>query len=155
MRYIIRVLWCIPMVLVALGINQAMLARNMKATWEQGLLAVAAVTEHEQTNRADVNFGYISLLVSLDDGSELAVNEVSLPYTLLPRLVGRDSVAVRVLPGAPQEVVIVELMPTHLNIVLAQIGFCALGTVLFLGGLVIVRRRTNPGELQAESELLD
>ncbi len=140
MRFVIRILWCMPVVLIVLGINQVMVACSLKSTWEEGYETVAVVTEFAQSNRADVNFGYVSLKIPLEGGGELVKEGLSLPYTLLARLAGSDSLEVRVRPGASQDVAIVYLMPTHWHIVLAQIGICILGTVFFFGGILAVRR---------------
>ena len=136
-------MWCVPVVLVALGINQIIVAYSLKSTWEDGYATVATVTQLEQSNRADVNFGYVSLQITLEDGSQLTRDGITVPYTLLPRLAGHDSLEVRVRPGAREEVAFAVLMPTHWHIILAQIGICALGVATFFGVTLAVRRRSD------------
>ncbi len=134
MRFVARAVWGVPVVLAALAANQAKVALDLKSTWENGEKARAEVVVFERSNRADVNYGYVSLRVPLGDGRVLQKKRMSLPHSLLPRLQGADTLEVRIRPGAAQEVVIDSLMPAHWLIAASQMGISALGAILFLGG---------------------
>lgn len=103
---IARILWFVPAVLVFLSINQFKVGLDLRKTIAEGEEAVARVLDYERVDRADVTYGYVSLEVSLADGTTITRNEMPLPYSLLHRLEGEDSLAVYVKPGAAQEIVI-------------------------------------------------
>ena len=64
-RFIARMLWILPAVLLFLTLHQAKVALDLRATWQQGTSAVAEVLHYENSNRVDVTYGYVSLRVSL------------------------------------------------------------------------------------------
>ena len=134
-RIIARILWILPALLFFLTFNQVKVALDLKATWEAGTPATAEVVTFENSNRADVTYGYVSLRVPLADGQVLMKEKMSLPHSLLPRLKGRETLEVRVRPGAAQEVVIVQLMPAHWLIAASQSGISLLGALLFFAGV--------------------
>ena len=110
------------------------MAINLKSTWERGTETTARVTSYENSHRADVNYGFVSLHVLLEDGRILERDRMSLPHSLLPRLEGKSQLAVRVRPGAAQDVVIDDLMPAHWLIAASQFGISLLGgLLLFIG----------------------
>ena len=134
-RVVARVLWFAPLMLLFLTINQAKVALDLRATWVKGTPTTAQVVEYEDSNRADVTYGYVSLQVRLADGSVLNKDKMSLPKTLLPRLQGHEQLDVRVRPGAAQEVVIASLMPVHWVLAASQSGMAFLGMLLFGAGV--------------------
>lgn len=134
-RVIARILWVLPILLLLLAVDQALVATQLKATWEHGDPAQAEVITYEHSNRADVTYGYVSLRVPLADGSVLTKEKMSLPHSLLPRVKGEQSLAVRVRPGAAQEVVIDRLMPAHWLIAASQVGISLFGAVIFWVGV--------------------
>lgn len=103
---IARILWFVPAALIFLSINQFKVGLDLRSTYADGEEAIARVLEYERVDRADVTYGYVSLEVPLSDGSVITRNEMPLPYSLLHRLEGKDSLAVFVRPGAAQEIVI-------------------------------------------------
>ncbi len=134
-RIVARILWILPAILIFLTLNQAKVALDLRATWEEGTPATADVLVFENSNRADVTYGYVSLQVLLPDGQTLTKEKMSLPHSLLPRLEGQETLAVRVRPGAAQEIVIAQLMPTHWLIAASQAGISFLGALLFFAGV--------------------
>ena len=132
---IARILWIIPALLFFLAVNQAKVAVDLRSTWERGTPAMAEVTTFENSNRADVTYGFVSLRVPLEDGCVLTKEKMSLPHSLLPRLQGREALKVRVRVGAAQEIVIDRIMPAHWLIAASQVGISLLGAALFLAGL--------------------
>ncbi len=133
-RFVARVLWIVPVILVVLAINQAMVAWHLRATWDRGQPAMAKVLNFESTNRADVTYGYVDLRVELAGGETITRERMSLPQVMWSRVRGLDSLAVRVRPGAAQEIVIDRLMPGHWLIAASQFGISLLGALLFLTG---------------------
>ncbi len=129
-RIVARVLWVFPVLLLALCIDQAKLACDLQSTWRHGVSATAKVVAWEQSRRADVTYGYISLRVPLAGGGTLVKDRMSLPYSLLPQLEDADSLGVRVQPGAPQDVVVESLMPAHRLIAAAQAGISLAGAMM-------------------------
>ena len=130
-RIIARILWILPAILIFLSLDQAKVALDLRATWEAGTPATAEVLTFENSNRADVTYGYVSLRVSLPDGQALTKEKMSLPHSLLPRLEGQETLDVRVMPGAAQEIVIAQLMPTHWLIAASQAGISLVGALIF------------------------
>ncbi len=130
-RLIARILWILPALLIFLSLNQAKVALDLRATWEAGTPATAEVLTYEYSNRADVTYGYVSLRVPLPDGQALMKEKMSLPHSLLPRLEGQETLAVRVRLGAAQEVVIAQLMPTHWLIAASQAGISLIAALIF------------------------
>lgn len=144
---VLRLFWLIPVVLAYLAANQAKVAWDLNKTWQDGESARAHLVAYERSNRADVTYGYVSLVATLADGTRIEEEKLSLPHSLLPRLEGIDSVEVRVRPGAAQEVVIASIMPAHLWIALSNAGMSLAGVLLFFGVAYAVartrRRRTD------------
>ena len=134
-RLIARVLWLLPALLFFLTFTQVQVALDLRATFEAGVPATGEVVAFDNTNRADVTYGYVSLRVPLADGRVLMKEKMSLPHSLLPRLEGQETVVVRVRPGAAQEVVIAQLMPAHWLIAASQAGISLLGALIFFTGV--------------------
>ena len=133
-RLIARLLWFMPALLFFLTLNQTKVALDLRATWEEGTPATAEVLAFENTNRADVTYGYVSLRIPLPDGQILTKEKMSLPHSLLPRVKNEETLAVRVRPGAAQEVVIASIMPAHWMIAASQAGMSLVGgLILFVG----------------------
>ena len=135
-RVIARLLWLAPTALTLLAVNQAIVAYELRATWTEGQSHTAEVIAWERSNRADVTYGYVSLRVPLAEGDSLVKEKMSLPYTLLPRLEGQETLAVRVREGARQEVVIDRIMPAHWLIAASHVGISLLCAVLLFAGVI-------------------
>ncbi len=141
---VIRLSWLIPVVLAGLAANQAKVAWDLNSTWRNGVSATAQLVAYERSNRADVTYGYVGLVVSLADGTRLEEEKLSLPHSLLPRLEGVDSVEVKVRQGAAQDVVIASIMPAHFWIAISNAGMSLAGILLFLGvAFVLARKRQD------------
>ncbi|MCY4205968.1 MAG: DUF3592 domain-containing protein [Bacteroidetes bacterium] len=127
---IAKFFWGVPVLLIFLAINQGLVAGQLRETWKEGISAIAKVEEFDTTNRADVTYGYIHLLVTLPDGQTIEHEKMSLPQSLWSRVKGQDSLQVLVRPGAPQEIVIEQLMPAHWLIAASQMGISLIGAIL-------------------------
>jgi len=146
--WIARVLWLAPGLLFALGLYLGWSAYRMHRTWQEGMPAVAEITELEISQRVDVTYDYVNLRIRLPDGRVLERNRLSLPHTLAPLLRGRDSVEVRLRPENPEDVVIVELARAQWRMALIQAIMSLLGGVLFAVGVAwwnrLLRRQGDP-----------
>jgi len=129
-RITARIFCVIPLILIGLAVNQGLVAGQLRSTWNQGVSAIAKVEEFETTNRADVTYGYIHLQVALADGQIIERERMSLPQSLWSRVKGQDSLRVLVQPGAPQEIVIEQLMPAQWLIAASQMGISLMGAIL-------------------------
>ena len=129
-QIIARFFWIVPIALIGLSVNQGMVAHQLRSTWNDGVSAIARVENFDTTNRADVTYGYTHLLIILPDGQMIERERMSLPQSLWSRVKGKDSLEVSVQPGAPQEVVIDQLMPAHWLIAASQMGISLMGALL-------------------------
>ncbi len=131
-----RVAWIVPAMLVGLCINQAKVAADLRTTLAEGLAATATVTEYERVDRADVTYGYVNLAVPLPDGSVLSREKMSLPYSLIQEIEGRDSLQVHVLPDGSQTVVIDMVAETQWKIAAIQSGVSLIAALMALAAVV-------------------
>lgn len=115
-RLIARALWIVPALLFLLVPHQAKVAYDLRQTLERGVRATAQITEVHQENRVDVTYDWVSLRVRLPDGRTIEKERMSLPHTLITPLEDKETVEVRVVPGADQEVVITEIASTQWRI---------------------------------------
>lgn len=150
-----RLAWFAPALLLLLTVHQAVTAVQLRGTWLHGEPAVAEVTGFDNTDRVDVTYGYVNLRVELPDGRVIEQNEMSLPYTLIPRVEGEERLEVRVRPEAAQPIVIARLMPAHWLIAATQSAIAFLGALLLGFGVFAWNRylarhgdpaRQQPGE---------
>lgn len=155
-RTIARLLWVCPALLLFLTLNQAKVALDLRTTWERGIPATAEVTAFENSNRADITYGYVSLRIPLGDDTVLTKEQMSLPNSLLPRLEGKEHVDVRVRPGRAQEVVIDALMPAHWLIAASQAGISLLGMLILATGVFwwnrYLQKKGDPARRSHEEE---
>lgn len=133
-RLVARLAWVLPLFFLGLTVHQAKVSFDIRETLNQGELATAEITEVHEENRVDVTFDWVSLRVPLQDGSVLVKEEMALPHSLVPLLKTeddepRESVEVRVDPGADQEVVILSVASTQWRIAAMN---SAIGGVAFL-----------------------
>ena len=119
-RILARVAWLVPFLLVGLCVNQAKVARDLRITLLDGISATARVAAYERVDRADITYGYVSLEVPLPDGSVLTREKMSLPYSLMQEIEGRDQLGVHVLRDAGQTIVIDMVVDTQWKIAAIQ-----------------------------------
>lgn len=133
-RLVARLAWVLPLFFLGLTVHQANVALDIRKTLDRGTLATAEVTEVHEENRVDVTFDWVSLRVPLEDGSVMVKDKLALPHSLVPLLKTeddepRETVDVRVDPGADQEVVILSVASTQWRIAAMN---SAIGGVAFL-----------------------
>lgn len=146
-RIIARILWVLPAILFFLIFHQAYSALEIRKTLVEGEPAIAQVLEFESSSRSEISYDYLSIRVPLADGRVIEKDHMSLPHTLVPVIEGRDELAVRVRPGARQEVVIEEIGSMHwklalMNMAMSLFGFILLSVAIFAWN----RFLTNEGD---------
>ncbi len=139
-RVLARIAWVVPFVLLALGINQVQVALDLRKTLEEGIEAVALVTEYERVDRADVTYGYVSVKIPLPDGSLLSRDKLSLPYSLIQEIEGRDSLSVHVLRDGDQTVVIDAIAQTQWKIASIQSAISLVTALMAIAGVIAWNR---------------
>lgn len=140
MPFISRLLWAVPLILIFLSLNQAKVALDIKHTLENGAETTANVIEMRVNDRVDIPFGYVSLQVPLEDGSELVQEKMSLPYTLIPYVQHQETLDVRVLLGASQQIVISQIASTQWKMAALQSAMCFVGFLMAATGVFIWNR---------------
>lgn len=135
-RLLAKASWLVPAGLLILAVNQANVASDVFETLRDGEAAVATVTEYERIDRADVTYGYVSLLVELQDGSVLTREKMSLPHSLMQQLEGQETLDVRILSDADQNIVIATVASTQWKIAAIQSGISLLAGILALVGVM-------------------
>ncbi|RMH65942.1 MAG: DUF3592 domain-containing protein [Bacteroidetes bacterium] len=152
LRWISRLAWLVPALLLFLAVNQGRVALELRDTLQTGTPVTAEVLDLEVSNRVDVTLDYVSLRIPLPDGGELVREQMALPHSLAPRLEGREEVEVRVQPGAAQDVVITDIAETQWRIAAMNAAMSLFGALLF-GGAVFawnryLARQGDPGYRQ-------
>lgn len=149
-RIAARTAWILPVFFAGLFIHQAIVAYQLQATLTQGELAEAEVLEVHMENRVDVTYDYASLRVELEDGQVITKEKMSLPHSLIQLLENRETVPVRVRPGAAQEMVVADFGATQWRIAALNAAM-ALGAAIVFGiGIFYwnryLRREGEPSE---------
>lgn len=148
--------WLVPILFFALSLHQAKVVYDLHETKVGGTSAVADVLEMHKGNRSDVTLDYVSLRVNLPDGEILTRNKLSLPHGLVPPLLDRKTLEVRVREGASIPIVITEkigptpVVDTQMRIAGIN-GLMSLGAALLFGVGVwfwnrSLRREGDPAE---------
>lgn len=136
LRRVAQVAWIVPILLVALSIHQGKVTYDLRATKTHGVSASADVLEIHKGDRKDVTYDYVSLRVSLPGGETLTRNKLSLPHGLVPPLVERETLQVRVRKEASIPIVITETIgPTP--VVDTQIRIAGLNALMSLGAALL------------------
>lgn len=112
--------------------HQGKVAYDLHSTKTSGLSATAEVLEMHKGNRTDITYDYASLRINLPDGKTLTREKLSLPHGLVPPLMERETLDVRVQEGASIPIVITEKIgPTP--VVDTQMRIAGLNGVMSLG----------------------
>lgn len=127
--------WILPAVLLALTLHQAYTAVQLRKTLDEGIVTWAEVTRYERTDRKDITNVVLDLIVHMPDGSEFTRLDLTLPYSIGHR-VQADTLQVRVLRGAAQEVVIQEIGDTHVRIAWSNFGMSLIAFFMVFTGIL-------------------
>ena len=139
-----------PAILFFLCLNQAKVAVDIKHTLENGASAIANVIDVRVNDRVDIPFGYVSLQVPLEDGTDLVQEKMALPYTLLPHVQYEETLDVHVLVGASQQIVIARIASTQWKMAALQSAMCLVGFIMSGVGVYLwnrlLRKKGDPAE---------
>jgi len=136
--------WIVPVALVALGGHQAWTAVEIGRTMRLGEDATARVTRYERSDRKDVTQAELDLVIELGDGSTLERTNLALPYSIAHR-VEADSLPVRVLRGAAQEVVLTDIAGTQRRIAWSNAAMSLVMGLIALSGVLAWNRFVRRG----------
>jgi hypothetical protein len=126
----------VPLLFFALSLHQGKVAYDLHATKLAGTPAVADVLEMRKGNRSDVTLDYVSLRVNLPDGGTFTREKLSLPHGLVPPLLERSTLKVRVQEAASIPIVITEKIgPTP--VVDTQMRIAAINGLMSLGAALL------------------
>lgn len=136
LRRVAQAAWLVPLMFFALSIHQGKVAYDLHATKLAGTPAVADVLEMHKGNRSDVTLDYVSLKVKLPSGETLTRRKLSLPHGLIPPLLERSTLDVRVAQEASIPIVITEKIgPTP--VVDTQMRIAGINGLMSLGAFVL------------------
>ncbi|MEM6645092.1 MAG: hypothetical protein AAF730_02460 [Bacteroidota bacterium] len=121
---IARLMWLVPAGMLFLTINQIDVATDLRATLEEGTLAVANVDSVVTTARSEISYDYLDLSIPLASGDTMRVEKMTLPHSLFTYVQEEKKLDVRVLPGAAQEVVLVQVADTQWRIAAMNAAIC-------------------------------
>lgn len=138
-RFVARAAWIVPVALVLLTVHQARTAVELGRTLRQGEPATAAVTRYERSDRKDVTQAELDLRIDLPDGSTIVREHLALPYSIAHR-VEADSLPVRVLRGASQEIVLTDIVRTQIRIAWSNAAMALVMALISLVGVVAWNR---------------
>lgn len=130
--------WLLPLLFFGLSVHQVKVAYDLHATKTSGVSATADVLTIHKDNRSDVTYDYVSLRVALPNGDSLTRNRLSLPHGLVPPLMDREQLQVRVQQEASIPIVITEkigptpVVDTQMRIAGIN-GLMSLGAALLFG----------------------
>ena len=149
-RVIARLLWVFPALLLLLALHQWNAAQDLRATLENGQPATAQITAFESSGRVDVSYDWVSLRVTLPDGQVLEQEQLSFPHSFVPLIEGKETIDVRVLPGADQEIVIAPIGRAQWRLAAINAAISLLGFLMAAAGVFAwnryLRRRGDPAE---------
>jgi hypothetical protein len=132
LRRVAQAAWLAPLLFFALSLHQGKVAYDLHATKLAGVPAVADVLEIQKGNRSDITLDYVSLRIDLPDGGTLTREKLSLPHGLVPPLLERDTLQVRVQREASIPIVITEKIgPTP--VVDTQMRIAGINALMSLG----------------------
>lgn len=142
-RAVARIAWIVPIAVFALTVQQVKVAKDLNHTLEQGEETQARVLRYFRSDRKDVTHAEVDLQVALADGSVKTWEHVALPYSIAHRIDEKDSVAVRVSLGSPQEVVIQEIGKTQLRIAMSNAGMALVIFLISFAGVFAWNRQIS------------
>ena len=128
--------WLVPVLFFGLSLHQAKVVYDLHATKTAGTPVTAEVLEIHKEDRTDVTYDYVSLRATMPDGSTFTREKLSMPHGLIPPLMDRETLSVRVQEGASIPVVITEpIGPTP--VVDTQIRIAGLNGLISLGAALL------------------
>ena len=145
-----RIAFLVPLVLILLCAHQIKTALDLSRTRADGTLAQAHVLRYERSDRKDVTHVELDLEAMLPDGEMFVKERLALPYSIGHR-VEEDSLAVLVLPGSAQEVVIASIIRTQISIAWSNAGMAFMAFLMAFVGVIAWNRFLNRPQDSARS----
>lgn len=108
LRWVAQVAWLVPVLFFGLALHQGKVVYDLDATHAEGVSTTADVLEMQKGNRSDITYDYVSLRVDVPDGGTLTREKLSLPHGIIPPLLERDTLKVRLKEAASIPIVITE-----------------------------------------------
>lgn len=128
--------WLVPLIFLGLSVHQGTVVYDLHSTKTAGVSATADVLEMHKGNRTDITYDYANLRIDLPDGRTITRKKLSLPHGLVPPLMERETLAVRVQEGAGIPIVITEKIgPTP--VVDTQMRIAGLNGLMSLGAALL------------------
>jgi hypothetical protein len=128
--------WLVPVLFFGLSLHQVKVAYDLHDTKLHGVEATAEVLEMHKGNRSDVTYDYASLRITLPDGEIMTRQKLSLPHGIVPPLMERETLKVRVRKEASIPIVITETIgPTP--VVDTQMRIAAINFAMSLGAALL------------------
>lgn len=100
-----KLMWLAPLLLLAFGLVLAKTPYDFSRTLKQGYAATARVEEFITTNRSEISYDAVKLVVPTRSGDSLRTT-LPVPHSLFQILGDQSTLPVRVLEGSAQPVVI-------------------------------------------------
>lgn len=123
--------WLVPVLFFGLTLHQAKVTYDLYDTKTSGVSTTASVLEIHKSNRSQITYDYVSLRIDLPDGRTLTRKKLSLPHGIVPPLLERDTLGVRVMEAASIPIVITEKIgPTP--VVDTQMRIAGINTLMSL-----------------------
>jgi hypothetical protein len=138
LQRVAQIAWLVPLLFFGLSLHQVKVTYDLHATKTSGVSATADVLKIHKENRSDITYDYVSLRVTLPDGETITRKKLSLPHGLIPPLMDREQLDVRVQKEASIPIVITEkigptpVVDTQMRIAGIN-GLISLGAALFFG----------------------
>jgi len=144
LRRVAQLAWIIPLFFFGVSVHQGMVFYQLHATKAQGMAATANVQAVQFSQRSQVTYDYVSLRVPLSDGTALTRERLSLPHGVIPPLVEKERLAVRVAPtpewfllsGTDRSLVVMEQIGDT-PVVDTQIRIAGINTLMALGAALL------------------
>lgn len=129
----------VPVSLLLLGVQQALVLKNIQAIYTGGTSYTADVDDFKIKHIASQTNGYVVVRFKTKDSTEV-VKKLSLTVQLAARIMDTNPLVIKYLPGTGNEVLIESTYSVHLNMVRVNliIIFCS---VLITGGIAVVWRK--------------
>lgn len=124
-----RILWIFPAILLFLTIDQLNVAFDLRRTLAEGTSAEAEIVAIDRTDRADITMASARLRVPMESG-EVLERDLPMPITFVEELEGRETMEVRLNPGADQEIVIAELGRAQWRLAAINSGMAFIALIL-------------------------
>jgi hypothetical protein len=138
-KVLLHLTWFIPAALAALLIQQVFVWQGVTKTFEEGSTHTAYITDFRIKQIAAQTNGYV-VLQFLDATGEEVRQRLSLHAQHASRLIGKNEVEIRYLPGTTYDIVMVETYPYHRNTILINLAVIGLSLLVMIPVAIFASR---------------